>query len=116
MTWICPRCQSKCDGDFCFNCGQPYTQGVNVNGSAPSVTSDPAIAELRRSIKTLKIMCIVLISVVALMSIIFACAYLSVWENIEDLWTNAEDLWDNAEELWESSEGLWERNSYSYWY
>lgn len=115
--WICPRCQNSCEGDFCVKCGQKNTQVFNVNAHVNSaVTHDPAIVELKRSVKALKIMCFVLIGVVALMSVLFAFAYCSVWENIEDLWTNAEDLWDNAEELWESSEGLWERNSYYYWY
>ena len=120
MVWVCPRCQSKCEGDYCYKCGQQNIPGFNVNVPVHNATvpaGDPAIAELRSSVKTLKILCFVLIGVVAFMSVLFALAYYSVWENIEDLWINARDLWDNAEELWESSEGLWERNNYYYyWY
>ncbi len=115
MKWKCPRCQLDCEGDYCFNCGQQYMP--EFVAKTPVATYYPSIAELKSSVKTLKIMCIVLISVVAVMTVVFAVAYFSVWENIVDLWDNAEGLWENADELWESSEALWEEQSNSYyWY
>ena len=114
--WICPICQNRCEGDFCFKCGHQRVQMGNVNAPVNSTAAyDPTVAELKSSVKALKIMCFVLIGVVAFMSVLFALAYYSVWENIVDLWDNVECLWDNAECLWEGFEYL-PYGRYYYWY